>query len=378
MSADWSMLLGGLACGVLAGFAAQFGRLCSYAAIEDVITAGDTRRAKSWALAVAVAIVATQGLVASGVVDLTGNPYAHARIELGGLIAGAVLFGLGMSLVGTCGFGVLVRAGTGDLRAAIAALVIGIAAFAATGGLLAGPRLWLSGLFVLDAGAGATFGELARQSLGPRWAPLPAVLLPMALGAFALAGARFRSRPRMFMASLLLGLAVSGGWLVTSGLGDPFGQTRPESLTFVAPLGRTVLVMMGQTLGQSAFAVASVVGVLIGALLVAGWRGDLRWEAFDDQREMRRHLLGAVLMGLGGVLARGCTIGQGLSAASTLAVTAPIAVLSMIAGARLGLYYLIEGRSILGTWFDRLRGIDRRPSAARRAASRRPGGGGPP
>ena len=77
---------------------------------------------------------------------------------------------------------------------------------------------------------------------------------------------------------------------------------------------------------KSAFAVASVIGVVFGSFVVSTSRGEFRWEAFDDQREMRRHLLGALLMGFGGVLARGCTIGQGLSAASTLALTAPVAI----------------------------------------------------
>ena len=129
---------------------------------------------------------------------------------------------------------------------------------------------------------------------------------------------------------------------------------------------------MGETINQSAFAVASVIGVVLGSFAVSTARGELRWEAFDDQREMRRHLLGAMLMGFGGVLARGCTIGQGISAASTLAVTAPVAIVGMIFGAWLGLYYLIEGRSILGGWADRLRGPERaaarscRPSRAPR------------
>jgi uncharacterized protein len=106
---------------------------------------------------------------------------------------------------------------------------------------------------------------------------------------------------------------------------------------------------MGENISEASFAVATVLGVVIGSGIVTWRRDELRWEAFDDAREMRRHLLGAVLMGFGGVLARGCTIGQGLSAASTLAVSAPIAILFMILGARLGLFYLIEGRSLWGS-----------------------------
>ncbi len=342
-------LAGGLACGLLAGLAAQFGRLCTFAAIEDAVVASDLRRARAWALAVAVAIAITQSLRAMQLLDLQANPYAYIRLEAGGLMAGATLFGIGMSLVGTCGFGALVRLGTGDLRALVAALVLGIVAFAATGGILSAPRVWLSGLATLDTShfGGATFRSVARTYLGPLWASLPAILIPIALATFAFASPRFLRRYRLIAASVMLGAAVGGGWVVTGSLADPFAAPRPESLSFVAPLGRIVLTVMGQTVSHAEFAIASVVGVVLGSFAIAFFRDELRWEAFDDQREMRRYLLGAALMGFGGVLARGCTIGQGMSAASTMALSAPIAVLFMVLGARLGLYYLIEGRSIL-------------------------------
>lgn len=361
-------LLGGFACGAAAGFAANFGRLCTFAAIEDAVVAGDLRRARAWALTVAVALAATQALYAAGIIDLAGNPYAYTHIELGALVVGGLLFGLGMSLVGTCGFGILVRAGSGDLRALITGLILGIAAFAATAGVLSGVRLWIASLVTFESAlvGSATFRGLVRHTLGQSWAGLPAVVFPTLLAAFALSHHRFRRRKRLIAASLILGAAVAAGWYVTSALADPFANSRPESLTFVAPLGRAVLTIMGETFASAHFAVASVAGVIAGSFAVAVAQGNFRWEAFDDQREMRRHLLGGVLMGLGGVLARGCTIGQGVSAASTMAMTAPIAVACMILGARLGLFYLIEGRSILGAWFDRMRGGGTGPSPSRR------------
>ena len=133
---------------------------------------------------------------------------------------------------------------------------------------------------------------------------------------------------------------------MTGVLADPFDGQHPESLTFVAPLGRLILQLVGEALSSTGFAVATLFGVGVGSFAVAAVRRELRWEAFDDQREMRRHLLGAMLMGIGGVLARGCTIGQGLSGTSTLSIAAPIAVLAMVVGARLGLTHLIEGRPL--------------------------------
>jgi uncharacterized membrane protein YedE/YeeE len=147
-----------------------------------------------------------------------------------------------------------------------------------------------------------------------------------------------------------MGCAVAGGWLVTGVLQDPFDGQRPESLTFVAPLGRLILQIMGEALSSTGFAVATIFGVGVGSFAITALRDELRWEAFDDQREMRRHLLGAILMGVGGVLARGCTIGQGLTGSSTLSIAAPIAVLAMVVGARIGLAHLIEGRPLFARW----------------------------
>jgi uncharacterized protein len=348
MTGAFILILGGLACGFLAGGAAQFGRLCTFSAIEDAVTARDYRRARAFVLALLTALCTSQALVAAGVLDLSANPYAQPRIEVLGLILGASLFGLGMSLVGTCGFGLLMRIGTGDLRALMSAVVLGIAAAAATGGLLSPVRLAIASLWSVET-AGLPWPRVpwaATGFIGVTSSVLISMALSASLLAWTMSSVRFRRRRNLILAGIGLGTAVTFGWIVTGILADPFGTQRLESLTFVAPLARVLLLTMGETITGAGFAVASVAGVVLGSFAVAWWRDERRWEAFDDAREMRRHLIGAVLMGFGGVLARGCTIGQGLSAASTLSVTAPIAILFMILGARLGLLYLIEGRSL--------------------------------
>jgi uncharacterized membrane protein YedE/YeeE len=342
---DFAVLaIGGLFCGLMAGAAAQYGRLCTFAAIEDFIAARDLRRARAWALALAVAILVTHVLVATGHIEPARSSYTNGRLDLGGLIVGSVMFGFGMAMIGTCGFGLLVRSGTGDLRATLMAAVVGIAAFAATGGPLASPRMWLSDVAVVRLGGTGegTLTFLASRGLGETAATAIALLLPLGLLIFGLWSARVRKRLRLLAAAIPLGAAIAGGWIVTGILADAFGSHRLESLTFVAPLGRVLLVTMGESLANSGFAVLSVFGVALGSFAVALVRDELRWEAFDDQREMRRHILGAVLMGIGGVLARGCTIGQGMSAASMLAISAPIAIAGMVLGARLGLAYLMS------------------------------------
>lgn len=338
--------LGGFMCGALAGWAGQYGRLCTVGAIEDALVGGDLRRARAWALAAGVAVLLTQGLVLSGYLDLSATYHLHATLDLSGLVLGGLLFGLGAALVGTCAFGMLVRAGTGDLRASVSALILGLAAFAATGGILSPVRLWLAGLTVIDMSSigGKTLTGIAAAYLGAPAAWLCAFGVAGALLAFGLASGRLYRRPRLVAAACGMGVAVAGGWLTTGMLSDPFSGARPESLSFVAPLARLVLHIMGEALSSTGFAIATVLGVVAGSFVTAAMREELRWEAFDDPREMRRHLLGAALMGIGGVLAHGCTIGQGLTGTSTLSLAAPIAVLAMVAGARVGLSHLIEGR----------------------------------
>ncbi|MEQ1611546.1 MAG: YeeE/YedE family protein, partial [Hyphomicrobiaceae bacterium] len=258
------------------------------------------------------------------------------------------MFGLGMTLVGTCGFGLLVRAGGGDLRAAASAVVVGVFAMAVTAGLLAPLRIWLIELDVIDlTSTGGVSLVAMAQKLAGKWLSIVviAALISMLLLAPFL-DRRLRQRPRLLIGSILMGLSITAGWFATSRAMDALALDRPESLSFVAPVGRALLQLMMEPFRNVGFGVAAMFGVLTASLAVAIWRAELRWEAFDDATEMRRHVLGGALMGVGGVLAQGCTIGQGMSAASTLTITAPIFIACVIAGAKLGLLHLIEGRSL--------------------------------
>ena len=176
--------------------------------------------------------------------------------------------------------------------------------------------------------------------------PLFALGLVALLAAIPFVDRRLWRRRRLLSGAVLMGLAIGGGWLATSRAVDALLLDRPESLSFVAPVGRALLQLMMEPFRNTGFGVSAAVGAVLASLAVALWRREFRWEAFDDALEMRRHLLGGALMGIGGVLAQGCTIGQGLSAASTLAITAPVFVISVLVGARLGLRHLIEGRAM--------------------------------
>jgi uncharacterized membrane protein YedE/YeeE len=186
-----------------------------------------------------------------------------------------------------------------------------------------------------------------------------AIASPLIL--FVLLDRRLRKSPRLLIAALTLGLGVVSGWAVTGPLADDFAQLRLQSLTFVAPVARALSgIVFGTELLE--FSTLSVPGIIIGSFLAAMLGGEFRWEAFDDQLEMRRHLLGATLMGVGGVLAGGCTIGQGITAGSLLAISWPIALLGMMGGAWFGLTILVEGsvRECITTRFDRIRRHRRR------------------
>ncbi|MEZ5850936.1 MAG: YeeE/YedE family protein [Hyphomicrobiaceae bacterium] len=333
---------------MLAGGAARFGRICSMSAIEDAFLGQDFRAAKAWALAVAVAIAATQLASHAGLADVATSHYMQPKIDLLGTLVGAMLFGLGMALAGTCSFGLLVRAGGGDLRAGVTAMIVGISAISFTAGVVAPVRLAIEGSGVIDlaAAGGPAVDRMIATWLGQPVAALVAVAIVTALVLPAAIDTRLRRRPRLLIAAVVLGLAVSLGWAITTAAVDELLLERTESLSFVAPAGRALLQVMMSPFRNVGFGIAAMFGAIAASFLVAALRRELRWEAFDDPTEMRRHLAGGALMGLGGVLAHGCTIGQGLSAASTLTISAVIFVAGALIGARFGLWYLIDGAAL--------------------------------
>jgi len=340
--------IGGFVCGAIAGGAARYGRLCSMSAIEDALVGNDYRGAKAWGLAVSVAGLATMALAGLGVVDLATSTVLSPRIHLLGVVAGGILFGLGMTLVGTCSFGLIVRAGGGDLRALISAIIVGAFAFAITAGLLSPVRLLLLDIGVVDASrlGVASMDRLLATVIGGEAARLAVLAALLGLAAMAIGDRRIRLRPRLLASAVLVGLAIAGGWLATTLAVADMTATRVESLSFVAPAGRALLQFMVLPFRDASFGMSAVLGAASASFAVAVLRKELRWEAFDDPREMRRHLAGAAMMGAGGVLAQGCTVGQGLTAASAGAVTAPIFVIAVLFGAQAGLKFLIEGTSL--------------------------------
>lgn len=356
----------GLAIGCIAGFLVQRARLCTFGAIEDALAGANWRRMKAFGLALAVALLGTQGLVVFAGLDPAQTSYVPTQVAIAGAFAGALMFGLGMALVGTCAFGSLVRLGTGDLRSLVALLVFGALAYAALRGVLAGIRIdWIEkAALPMPFGVPSSWAALAGTAVAPAAGVVLVVGIAAVLAALALRDERLMRSPRLLGASVGLGLCVTAGWAVTGPLADPFETAvRVQSLTFVAPVARGLYgLMLGET-GLVDFGVMCVAGVVVGSAAAALTAREFRWEAFDDHHEMRRHLSGAALMGIGGVLAGGCTIGQGLSAGSLMAVSWPFTVAGMVLGARIGIAVLVEG-----SFLDWLRALARRDGGRRSPA----------
>ena len=342
----WAVTLIGAAIGIACGFTARRARLCSFGAVEDVWIGGDTRRLRVFGLALAVALLGTQLMVWQGALSPSFSTYVPNAIPWLSILIGSTLFGIGMALVGTCGFGSLIRLGAGDLRSLIVMIVFGAVAYAMLRGILAPLRIDVLEK-VSVAVPGSVQGDLPSVL---KW--LGAGELRLALGVTAsvvlvvavIVDKRLRRSPRLLLAGLTLGLGVVLGWWATGVAVDEFAvNPKAQSLTFVSPIGRALYAVLNTPAGLLDFGVGTIFGVVCGSFASALFDAEFRWEAFDDHHEMRRHLLGAVFMGGGGVLAGGCTIGQGISAGSMMALSWPLAIAGMMIGARLGIAFLMEG-----------------------------------
>ncbi len=335
--------LAGFSGGAVLGLAARVGRFCVMGAVEDAVYGDDLGRMRMVAMAAAVAIAGTYLMIGAGLLDPLSTRYFRYAWSPAGSVIGGLMFGSGMALVGTCAFGALARAGGGDLRGLIMAVTVGIGALATAGGPLQSIRLWLVPPdHVADGAAEYGIAHKLAELLGV--APtMPALAVSALLAGWAVRDHRFHRPGAHLIWSVAAGLAIVFGWATTSHLARiGFGDVEPESFSFVAPIGQSLIYLMTAATAQPDFAVGAVAGVLAGAAVGSLAKREFRWEACDDARELRRQMLGALMMGIGGVLALGCTVGQGLSAMSLLAAGAPVTLLSILAGARLGLFLLVE------------------------------------
>ena len=339
----------GLACGVVMGGVARGARFCTFGAVEDLVLMDKSLRLRAWALAIAVALVLVQTLHQSGVARIGETFYLDAQFTWFSAIVGGLLFGFGMSMVGTCGYGVLVRIGGGDMRALISFLIMGVSAYMAARGITGLFRVGFIDRFGMDLSSlgGQGFPHIigALTGIGSEtlWLPI-ALIMAAGLIWWCFADRAFRTAYRDIGAGVAIGLTVTAGFAATAILGaDAFNPRPVVSVRYVLPLGDTLIWLQTFSGATINFGIGVVIGTVAGAFGVSLWKREMRWEAFDDAVEMRRHLVGAFLMGFGGVTALGCTVGQGMTGMSTLSASAPLALGSIFIGAFFGLHWLMTG-----------------------------------
>lgn len=340
----------GFAIGIVFGATAQRTNFCTMGSLSDIVFMGNWNRFRAWMLAIAVAIAGSQTMHLAGLVDLNQSVYLSPNFGWAGAIIGGLLFGFGMTLSSGCGSKTLVRLGAGNLKSLVVVLVLGIVGYMTMRGLFGVARMQFESVANVDLSAVGLASQGIPDMVAAAGVSTTAARTAVALAAagalavFCFRSASFRASWRDIAAGVILGLAIVAGWAATGIAGnDPFEPTPLASLTFVAPVAESIMYLMTYTGASINFGIATVGGVILGAFLAAVARREFRIESFTDANDMVRHIAGGALMGFGGVMAVGCTIGQGLTGIATLSLGSLLAVLSIIAGGVLGLKYLEEG-----------------------------------
>ncbi len=339
------------------GAIAQRSHFCTMGAISDVVNIGDWTRMRQWGLAVGSAMIGFASLAYWGFVDPAKTLYASTKVMWLSAIVGGCLFGFGMVLASGCGSKTLVRIGGGSLKSVVVFVVLGVASFATLKGVTAVLRVATVDRINIEIPSGALLPQILAGSFGgPSTATF---VLGLAIGAalviWALAGKGFMNVDNL-LAGLGIGLLVGLAWWLSGNFGyvaehpetlqEAFLATnsgRAEALSFVAPVAYSLdwLMFFSDKSKTLTLGIVSVAGVVVGSALMALLQGTFRWEGFGGTEDVANHLVGALLMGVGGVTALGCTVGQGLSGLSTLSITSFFAVAGIFAGAVLAFKYQI-------------------------------------
>lgn len=346
-NAQLVLALGGLIIGFAFGAVVYRTNYCAMGSLSDIHNFNDWRRFRAWILAAAVALLGSQLLHSIGVVALERSMYLASSFNWFGYIAGGLIFGVGMVFAGGCPSRNLARAGGGDLRSLLTLIVLGLVAYVTIAGLLAPVRAGLEGATAFSLGAaGQGVSDLVSAVTGISRGSMRFVAT-MLIGvgglAYCFVDDHFRKSPIHIMSGVAVGLTVVAGWAVT-GLAYDDMATRPVppiSLTYIRPTGDTLqwLALFTATPAPG-FGVASVFGALLGAFAVAMAMGRFRLATFSDTNDTVRNLMGAAMMGVGGVMALGCTVGQSITGVSTLALGSFVTFGAIVAGGFYGLKLL--------------------------------------
>lgn len=315
--------------GVIFGAMAQHSRFCLRAATVEVAEGRFGPRLSIWLIAFSAAVLAVQGAIAAGLLDVSQARPLAATGSMSGAIIGGLMFGCGMILARGCASRLLVLSATGNLRALMTGLVLTLVAQASLRGALSPLRETLGALWLVQGGEGRSI--LAQLGLTSGMA---AGLAAAGLVFGLMLSQRRRVGGTQALAAAGVGFAVGLGWLLTYAIAQSsFEVVAISSVTFTGPSTDTLMGLVNTSDLPLGFGVGLVPGVFIGAGGMALLRREARIERFGVDTPMERYLIGAVLMGFGSMLAGGCAVGAGMSGGSIFAITAWTALFCMWLGA---------------------------------------------
>ena len=330
---------------------------CTLGAVSDGILMEDWSRMRQWCLAIGIAILGVATMSHLGWIDVSKSIYTNNRVLYLSTLIGSVLFGIGMVLASGCGSKTLIRIGSGNLKSIVVFIVLGLVAYMTMRGFLGVMKANSIDKVALNLSTNQDLPSILSSSFAVGKEQLRIILSILIGGAFIAFAILNRSfwNAENLLAGIGVGVAITAIWW-TSGhfahldedpntLQEAFLVTnsgRMESLSFVAPYAYSLdwLMFTSDKSKVLTIGIVAVLGMICGSAISAVIQKQFRWEAFRGVEDTANHLVGAALMGFGGVTAVGCTVGQGLSGISTLALNAFIAFPGFILGGYLGLQYL--------------------------------------
>ena len=343
--------------GFILGFVVTKTNFCTMGAVSDWVNIGDLSRFKSWMLAAAIAILGVAILNFLSFFDINDSriPYRNSLLAWPRYIIGGLMFGIGMTYASGCGNKVLIRVGGGNLKSLLVLIVAGIMAYVMTRTDFYGIifhswmnpiSLDLAQIGILDQSLPTIISSIFSINNSTDFNLMLGVIVSSIMIFMIFKSGKFIQNFDNVFSGIIVGLVIVMAWLLTGGvtgqewieandfLDDPLPSVGMQSFTFINPMGET-LIFAGNAanLYYLTFGVTALLSVITGAFVYSILSNNFRIEWFLSKQDFIRHIIGAVLIGVGGVLAMGCTIGQGVTGISTLAIGSFITLVFIILGA---------------------------------------------
>ena len=345
--------------GFILGYVVNKTNFCTMGAVSDLVNIGDSSRLKAWLLAITTAILGVTILEFSGVIDVNESriPYRNSVFFWPRYIIGGIMFGIGMTLASGCGNKILIRIGGGNIKSIFVLFIAGLMAILMTRTDFYASffHSWMSPISPDLAKIG-----LNDQSIHTIFSSVTGIdptsiiiklVIPFLICAFLLKYILFsnsRIKSDNILSGVVVGLVVTFAWLLTGGdlgqswienndfLDTPYPAVGVQSFTFINPMGEALIYTSNLFDNfYLTFGVAALLSTIFGSFVYAVTSNNLRFEWFANKHDFVRHLWGGILIGIGGVLSLGCTIGQGVTGVSTLAIGSIVTLISIIYGASL-------------------------------------------